>query len=134
MTYGLKVSLPGKTIDSTNPLDYGLNSQYATVKIYLQDQSSVIVGASSSETITVAHNLGFVPLCMVYTELATGHWYCGVSVPSQADGYPGGHKKIDPNSANTYADATNLVFTIINTLGTSQTVKYRYYIFADNGL
>ena len=134
MTIGMKVSLPGKDVYSTNPRDYGLHSEYATVKIYKQAQDQVTINASSSSTITIAHNLGFVPMCMIFVELATGHWYCGVSVPSQADGFPSSYKHVDPNSANTYADATNLVFTITNTVTSSQTVKYHYYIFADDGI
>ena len=130
----MKVSLPGKEVYSTDPKDFAFNSDYFSIKIAKEGSGTKTVANSATGTVTIAHGLSFVPMCMIFTEAATGHWYCNVFVPSQADGFPGGYINIDPNSANTYADTTNLVFTISNTTGSSKDVKYYYYIFADNGL
>jgi len=136
MTYGIKVAKTGKSVTSTNPDDFIFNSEYETIKIYDEPAvgSSVSVGAGSSTTVTITHNLGFAPMCWLFTELATGHYYCGVCLPSKADGFPSGYAYVGPNSAETYSDTTYFKFKIYNTTGATKTVKYFYFIFGDDGL
>jgi len=130
----VRIALPDKSAFSSEPRDYAFNSLYATARIFKEAKASVTVSASSYSTITVAHNLGFVPMAMVYCEFAPGHYYCGVGLANRADGFPGGYLAISPDPANTYVDTTNLVFRIVNTFGTSKTISYHYYIFADDAL
>jgi hypothetical protein len=134
MTYGMKVSIPGKDISSTTPTDFSFNSEYFSIKISSEGSGTKTVADGASEKVTIAHGLSFTPMCMVFTELATGHWYCGVCIPSQADGFPSAYLSLDPHSSDTYADGTNLNFTIVNNTGSSKDVDYYYYIFADNGI
>ena len=130
----IRIALPNKSAFSTEPRDYAFNSLYATARIFLDAKVSVTVGAGSYQSVTIAHNLGFVPMATVYCEFATGHYYCGVGRANIADGFPGGYLSISPNPAETYVDTTNLVFRIVNTFGVSKTINYHYYIFADDGL
>lgn len=130
----LKIALPGKSAFSSEPRDYAFNSEYATVRIFKEGSGSVAVNSGGNATVTVPHNLGFVPMSTVYVELAPGRYYCGVGLASRADGFPGGYLSVSPNPNETYVDTANLVFRINNTSGSTRTVNYRYYIFADDGI
>jgi len=130
----IRIALPTKSVFSTEPRDYAFNSNYATVRIYLEGKSSVSISAGSSQTITVSHNLGFVPMAMVFTELATGHYYNGCSIPNQADGFSSAYLKVSSDPTETYVNTTSLVFKIYNYYGSTKTPNYCYYIFADNGI
>lgn len=136
----MKVSLPGKSVYSTEPRDFAFNSKYGSVKIYKQSPNktyeTVVVAKETAETVTISHNLGFIPLCMLYTELVpgSGRWYNGVASGSPND--VSGQIYIDNLygvRGGTYADTTNLYITFINYLLTNLTVKYYYFIFGDAG-
>lgn len=134
MTYGIKIAKTGKSITSTDPRDYIFNSEYPTLKIYDEAPASINVNAGSSTVVSVEHGLSFVPMCWVFSELSTGHFYCGVSIPSQADGFPSAYVSISPNPAETYVDTTYLKIKINNTTGSTKTVKICYFIYGDDGL
>lgn len=134
--FGIKISLPGKSITSTDPRDYVFSSKFASVKVVQEPPSkayqTVIVGAGSSETVTIAHNLGFIPLAMVLTEInpGSGRWYNGVAV-----GGPDDSTQITVENAlnGTYVDTTNVYIKYTNSTGGSMTIKYYYFIFGDAG-
>lgn len=135
--YGVKITKEGKDIYSTEPRDYVFNSKYGSVKIAMQSPNktyeTVTVNAGSNATVTVAHNLGFIPMVMLFTELkpGSGHWYMGgipVSDPTDRSG-----AVATINNTGTYVDDTNLVIKYYNDTGGNLTVKYYYFIFADNG-
>ena len=134
ITPKLKIALPGKSAFSTEPRDYAFSSEYSTVRIFKEAKSSVSVSAGGYSTVTIDHDLGFVPMCMVYVEFATGKYYCGVGLANKVDGFPGGYISVSPNPTYTYANTADLVFTIVNTTGSARTVNYHYYIFADDGI
>jgi hypothetical protein len=134
ITPKLNIALPGKSAFSTEPRDFAFSSDYSTVRIFKEAKSSVSVASGGSSTVTIDHDLGFVPMCMVFVEFATGHYYCGVGLANKVDGFPGGYISVSPNPAFTYADTADLVFTIVNTSGTTRTINYHYYIFADDGI
>lgn len=134
MSYGVKIAKSGKSVSSTNPNDFIFNSDYPTIKIYEENLVSVNVNAGSSTTISVEHGLSFVPMCWVFVELASGHFYSGVAIPSQADGFSSAYVAVSPNPAETYVDTTYLKIKINNTTGSARTVKCYYFIFGDDGL
>ncbi len=134
MTYGVKIAKTGKSVTSTDPRDYIFNSEYPTLKIYGEDSLSVTVNAGASADISVTHGLSFVPMCWVFVELATGHHYCGVCLPSKADGFPSGYASVSPNPVETYVDTTYLKIKINNTTGSSKTMKVCYFVYGDDGL
>lgn len=135
--YGIKISLPGKDISSTDPNDFVLNSKYSAVKIVQQPDTyeTVVVNAGSNVTVTIAHNLGFTPLVMVYWEptINSGHWYMGVSKPAPDESTTHQVSLEAEYETKTYVDDTNLYIYFKNTKGTNETVKYFYFIFGDNG-
>lgn len=134
MTYGIKIAKTGKSVTSTNPGDFIFNSEYETIKIYGENSASLSVNSGASATLSVAHGLSFVPMCWVFSELATGHFYCGVSLPSQADGFPSGYVSVSPDPDETFVDTTSLEMKVNNTTGSTKTVKVCYFIFGDDGL
>lgn len=134
MTYGIKIAKSGKSVSSTEPRDFIFNSNYPTLKIYEENSASITVNAGSSTTVSVEHGLSFVPMCWVFVELASGHFYSGVCIPSQADGYPSSYIAVSPNPAETYVDTTYLKVKVNNTTGSSRSLKVFYFIFGDDGL
>jgi hypothetical protein len=86
MPFVFKLSRTGKDISSTNPQDFVFNSELGSVKIVKQPPNktalNVTVGASTTATVTIAHNLGFIPLVMVYAEKSpsTGKFYNGYAI------------------------------------------------------
>lgn len=134
MNYGVKIAKSGKSVSSTDPRDFIFNSDYSTIKIYEENSVSITVNAGASTTISVEHGLDFVPMCWVFVELASGHFYSGVCIPNQADGFPSAYIAVSPNSAETYVDTTYLKIKINNTTGSSRTLKVYYFIFGDDGL
>jgi len=129
MTTGIKVSYPGKSIDSVLPEDFILNSEYGSVKIYKQNDNetyaTVTVNASSYADVTITHNLGFAPVTMLYTELTpgSGRWYFGLPFTDDENTY------ID--SGETYVDSTYFKFRIYNKTTSQKIVKYYYYILGN---
>lgn len=139
MPYGFKVSLPDKDVSSDNPQDFVYDSTKGSVKVVQQPSNktyqTVTVAGSSSETVTIAHNLGFVPVCMVFVELTpnSGRWYGGVAYPAPIDSLIG-TVLLNTLTDGTKADITNLYLVFTNQSASQQTVKYYYYIFGDSGI
>ena len=130
----VKIALPTKSITSNEPRDFALHSSYSTIRIFAEDEDDVTISAGGSTTVTINHDLGFVPISMLFTELSPGHFYQGVCIPNQADGFPTAYLYVSPNSAETYVDEDDLIFKVYNTFGTEKTISYHYYIFADDGV
>lgn len=64
--YGIRISKPGKSINSTDLRDFSVNSNARTPMVH-----SVTPGtkAASPSSITVTHNLGYAPMGFVYVKL-----------------------------------------------------------------
>lgn len=135
--WGIKVSLPGKSVYSTNPQDFVFHSKYGSVKIAQEPPNKGVltatVNGNSTLTVTIAHNLGFIPLAMVFAERkpGTGRYYFGSTyiAPEESNDFV----EILGGSSNTYLDSTNLVIKFNNRSGSQQTVNYYYFIFGDAG-
>lgn len=127
--FGLKVSLPGKDISSTNPQDFVFNSRNVNnVKIVDKGPLSVTVASSSSTDVTIEHDFGFIPMVMLFIEITpgSGNWYMGIPLFGAGDTY------IDTNPANTYVDNTNFKFRLTNTIAAQRIVSLYYFIFGDS--
>lgn len=88
--YGMKVSLPGKSITSTDARDYLLWSKYKPLKTYITGTVNYTMPSEAkSQTCftiaTVTHNLGYLPLVVLFWQtgsLSSGaYWeaYNGLS-------------------------------------------------------
>jgi len=134
MSYKIKVVKSDQDVYTSDPRDDIFNSDNPPIKIYEDETVSVTVNAGSSTVISVAHGLTFVAMCWVFVELAPGHFYSGVCIPSQADGFPSAYLSVSPNPAETYVDSTYLKIKINNTTAVNKTIKVNYCIFGDDGL
>ena len=125
----VKVALPDKSTNSTNPRDYAFHSDYTSIKIFKKGSSSGVVSASSNLDITVAHSVGFYPISMLYAEVTpgSGKWYARPFDLGSED------TQISDNILYTYADTTNLKFRIVNNTGSQKTINYYYFILGHNG-
>jgi hypothetical protein len=132
MTYGIKVAKTGKSVNSTDPRDFIFDSSLETIKIYAENSGSYNLGANSQVQIVVNHSLGFIPMCWLFSELKTDHFYMGVSLPSRADGFPSSYAQVYPGSDDTYVDATYFKFTLRNNSGSARTIRYYFLIFGDD--
>lgn len=137
--YGLKITKDTKDITSTEPRDYVFNSAYGSVKVYSEPPNktyqTIAVNDSSTATVSVEHGLPFVPMVMWFTELTpgSGHWYMGgLVLKDPADTAASVTMNGDADSA-TYVDSTYIKVKYHNSSGSNLTVKYYYFIFADNG-
>lgn len=110
-TYGIKVSRPGFDVFSARPNELSFNSQYKTLKVHTAGSGSL---TDSSRTVTIPHNLGYVPVFMVHNTMDAGF---GSSLFSSSDYVlsPSGLGGVlaDPSAGYNddlfaYADSTNL--------------------------
>lgn len=127
--WGLKVSLPGKSISSTTPEDYVFNSKNpANVMIVIRGGSSVVVNGSASADVSVTHSLGYIPVVMLFTELTPGSglWHMGAPLSNAGDVY------VQTDSTYTYCDSTYFKVRYTNNTGSQKTVSFYYYIFSDS--
>lgn len=70
--WGIKVTKTGKGVSSTDLRDLLMHSNYAMFKYHIDTTTSMIINAGdTSKTITIAHNLGYVPAFMVYSNDST---------------------------------------------------------------
>jgi len=134
MTTVFKLAKAGKSVGSTNPEDFIFHSEYASVKIVQQNEDeeydTATVPASSYVDVTITHNLGFIPMVMLYTEPtpSSGRWYmgCAYYTPATEDTY------VTADGDYTYVDDTYFKFRIYNNTSSQKIVKYYFYIFGDS--
>lgn len=112
-----KIALPGYNASTdTDPNHFSLfvDQQVDYILIKEKTRSTTTVNAHSS--VTIAHNLGYVPLCFVFAEITSGTWYKLFGAA-----FGGGNEFYT-------IDSTNLVLR--NDSGAAKT--FSYYIFYDN--
>lgn len=142
--FGIKISVPGKNISSTDPLDFVLHSKYASVKIVKVITGSLVVSASSSAQVTEAHGQSFIPLILFYTQLleSSGKYFLGPAKVTNGGtndvdaGYMVINRGVDGNNnpIESWVDATNVVLSYRNfDPSNSHTVNYVILVFGDNG-
>ena len=112
-----KIALPGyNAATDTDPNHFALfvdqNVDYILIKEKLV--FSQLVNAHASPT--VAHGLGYVPLCFVFAQVSAGVWRKLYSAALDGTGF------------YFLIDATNL--TLVNNTGAA--VQFAYHIFYDN--
>lgn len=62
--YGIKVSVPGKSVYSNDPLDISFKSDLDLLKVALSGS-----GTMSGTTATISHGLGYIPQFLVFGEV-----------------------------------------------------------------
>src|SRR3990167_2248270 len=116
MSYGIKVSKVGNDISTATVDKLSIDSSYPVPKVY----------SSGSDSITIAHNLDYDPLCLVYMEELPGT--NKRFLLSQAD------PTLIPNISlwTMSVDTSNLYITKVGSQASEAgTYDYYYYIFYD---
>lgn len=86
--YGLKITKPGFDVASAAIVDQGFNSSVAnTLKIHTQGSTTITIGSgATSASATINHNLGRIPLVMVFGELNSGSkWFNDMTTQDISD-------------------------------------------------
>lgn len=108
MDYGIKVSQPGYDVKTASPDQLVFSSQYRTLRV--KQQGSGVITHSGGRTITIPHNLGYVPYFLVHTTPDKVSGFLGDQnsyfIPPYVP-FIGGACHID-REIITYADDTNL--------------------------
>jgi hypothetical protein len=124
MTHGIKISKEGKEVATSGPVDLSMTSEKKSLKISLEGEwTKAVASGGSTYSVTIAHNLGYIPCYRVYSETdpSSGKYF-------QTPVYPG----LDEYSIYTYVDDSNLYIEIYSTLITNNgTLHGKYFIFED---
>lgn len=145
--FGKKITLPGKSTTSDNPLDYVVDSRYPTLKVRLGTDPvhygviNFTVGnippGNTSRVVTVEHGYDYVPAFFMAWSYPAGTG----SITSNST-YGEGTLEIFLDPSNVvyfvpYTDANNFYIDFLNITGntlnaTNLTGQLRYYILADD--
>ena len=125
--YGIKVTLPGKDITSTEPRDYVFSSQFTTLKVYSEFSGTIGIANNGTGYGTFTHGLGFVPMVIPFTESTfnANRWYLGAGAIIDTYVYPSYGQSNIGTGAGTLA--------ILNFSGGSVTARYKIFVMGDDG-
>ncbi len=129
----IKISKSGNDVQTASVEKMILHSDYPTFKLKQSGTGTITTSIySGAGSATIAHNLGYIPFCMVY-----GH-YIDESTGNVTARYKPfsfwstpGLNQFD--YFQFYADTTNLYISVITSywVGTALSFPYIYYIFYD---
>lgn len=112
-----KCALPGYNAETdTDPNHFSLYVDSDDPVEYILIKEKLVNNVSVTSTTEIAHNLGYVPFCLVFAEVSTGVWRKLFSTPIDSTGY-----WFEVNG-------TNLVLR--NATGVPK--NFNYHIFYDN--
>ena len=101
-----KVALPGYNAETdTNPNHFALYVDQLVDYVLVKEKGVAQVTVNSS--LTIAHNLGYVPLCMVFAEISAGVWR---RLYSRDIGGFGAYFTVDSSNLNLYNSGGNQQF------------------------
>lgn len=139
--YGLKVSQPGEDVYTAEDDELVFNSDNNVLKIVFSGTAAQTVASlaqDATDTVTVAHNLGYIPAAIIYLNgtgstylTADRHYTPPVTVPVKvgATYYPGVIHTFELDSTNIYFKVTNSsAATPITDIGT---VNWKYYLLQE---
>lgn len=110
---GVKIALPGFNAETdTNPDHFALYVDNQVDYVLIKEKTVGTRTVTTSDTI--AHNLGYVPMCLVFAEVSTGVWR---RLYSRDIGGWGAYYTVDSSNLNLY-----------NSGGAK---KFAYHIFYD---
>ena len=131
--YGFKVTKEGKSVTSTTVEDYIFSSAYSTVKIVKEYEGTLSMpaapdpgsGVYGEGQLNLRHDLGFIPLVMVYFEATpgSGRWLFGCPFSTT--------EEILIDQSQTYVTNIRAFITFYNMVTSARTLKYHVYVFGD---
>jgi hypothetical protein len=125
--YGFRISVDGKDVKTCDDLDTVVNSKYSNLKGSLSGIGSVSVPNTTLTTVTIAHNLGYIPFATVLSDrVDTGEFN---QSPEEILFF-----SLDYWLIKHRCDDTNLYIEIFkDDSNRTITVPYKYYIYLDKG-
>lgn len=123
--YGFRISEAGKDVKTCDDLDCILTSKYYALKGAITG-SGTFDADKTLGTVTIAHNLGYIPVCMVNLKLES------TSSRYQASPLKSGGLDWDISVWH-YADDTNLYIKHITGILGNDNIAYKYFIYKDKG-
>lgn len=139
MTYVVKVSLPGYSVQTATPEQCSIHSSYPPLKAKLGQSiphiATLLVDFTATVTqnvthtlLTVPHNYGYIPASLSHIVFNDGSSPAIVGI-----GFAGVGATL---SIQGYCDSSNFYVTIydeLNWTSNAATLQVSYYIFAENG-
>ena len=127
--YGIRISKAGTDVKTGTDKDMILTSKYSLLKGHLSGTGTTTVTSGTTKTITITHNLGYIPIATCYLRddsVGTGNWYM---TPMSAGG---GAESLDVFSK---ADNSNIYIVIDwwKDGGGTSNFTYKYFIYLDKG-
>ncbi len=125
--YGIRISKDGVDVKTGADKDMVLTSKYSNLKGSLSGGGSAIIGSPAGGTITISHNLGYIPFALVYFySVDYGFWWVLPVGFDGANGYLYLKGRTDIN--NLYIDVQWSYFD-----DPDITIYYKYFIYLDKG-
>lgn len=118
----IKVSKSGKDVNSTSPKDYIIHTKYNAFQIVAKGKLTSQSINADPKTITIAHNLGYVPAALAFAKFPDGY----VAMP-QTGQRTGGYEY--QRRFYLQMDSTNLYLKFYQGTGGTYSVDIAYYIF-----
>lgn len=129
MSWKAAISKPGHNVlTDTNADDLVFSSDYNTLKYYVS--GNYVMTANVNTEVTIAHNLGYVPFFVAFTDavatnpIGIANTY---SLVEYADLFGGVFVAL-----RAYADATNIYLSANIGFSTTYTIHWYYKIFLNN--
>ncbi len=126
--YGFRISKTGQDVKTCTDLNTVVTSKYACLKGSVSGSGSTTVTSPNTNTITIAHNLGYIPLARVYVDIDNAGEYSELPLMGRIT-------VLEWYQIYCYCDATNLyiLFSYDDTATGAHTFPYKYYIYKDKG-
>lgn len=128
--YGFRIAQTGKDVKTCSDLETVITSKYAVLKGAISGTGYVTINGTQVKTVTIAHNLGYVPFHQVRTQsIGRGSTYG--ATPDYS-----GVSSLTYLTITSSADTTNLYITYDynDEFETgNQTMYYKYFIYKDKG-
>lgn len=138
----LKIVKSGKEMDSTDPRDFIINTDYDSVIVYMTELREVVVGAGATVKDTVYfkdinmennYEFDFFPIVKISAELNPGSGKFFTSPFSFVSGDGNDIYIVQDNEDDTGVMKDKFFVSFHNSTGSQKTVKYRYRVFANIG-
>lgn len=142
ITPKLIIAKSGKSITSTDPMDYIFRNDLQTVIVYMEGLRQVSVSANSTAKDTVYfkdinmdqnQDMGYYPIVKISVELNPGSGVYYLSPFTFAAGDGTDIYIVQTSASDTGVKKDQFFITFKNTTGSSKTVKYYYRVFANIG-
>ena len=134
--YGMKISIAGEDVKTVDDLNTIIHSKYANLKGTLDGSGSVEVPDETETTVTINHNLGYIPFAEVFIDesfdtqyhILPDGWLIESIVPEEYQ---------RTVTAAHYCTSTQLIIKVYQSTNfgdaATETLNYKYFIFTDKG-